>query len=139
MKSATVFVMSLAVSFQLACGMEASPTGNEASDPAMRGAAPEDSQLASQSSSLAAPTASLSCSQSVTAGVECIASASGGVPPYTYFWGQYTYVAMTNRTYSSLMYEGSPTHGPLGSCYPPSEQWPMESRLRVKLYVVDSM
>ncbi|MFP2925959.1 hypothetical protein ACLESO_12220 [Pyxidicoccus sp. 3LG] len=138
MKSAAIFVMTLAASLQLACGMETPLDENESPDPA----APtdldsEDSRLASESSNLTGPTVSLSCSQS-SAGVACSASASGGVPPYTYFWGQMTYLVITNRTYSSLMYEGSPTHGPLTPCNPPTELWPLEARIRVKAYVVDS-
>ncbi len=68
---------------------------------------------------LAAPVVSLTCTPPPGGHLDCVASASGGVPPYTFYWGQQTYRYDTNRTYTSLFNPGTTLH--TYGCYAPTE------------------
>ncbi len=94
------------------------------------------SALAPEGAALTAPSVSLSCARVSATAIECTASASGGVAPYTYFWGQQRFMYSTNRYYSSTFTEGGATRR--FSCIEQSEQYPGEFDMNPKVYVVDS-
>jgi|GEM_PF-5665282 len=87
--------------------------------------------------SLAAPVVSLTCTRPPGEPLRCVASASGGVEPYTFYWGQQTYLYATEKVYNSLYSPGTTQRG-YYSCLEPSEEFPAWSEIRPKMYVVDS-
>ncbi|NTX34769.1 hypothetical protein HUA78_09990 [Myxococcus sp. CA033] len=82
---------------------------------------------------LTAPVASMTCTRPPGGNLGCVGSASGGVAPYTFYWGQLTYLYETNKTYSSLFYTLF-----VFDCFAPSETFPAVSSIRPKMYVVDA-
>ncbi|MCP3168081.1 hypothetical protein [Myxococcus qinghaiensis] len=85
---------------------------------------------------LTAPVASLTCTPPPVGHLDCVASASGGVPPYTFYWGQQTFRYDTNKVYTSLFNPGTTLRS--YGCYEPSETFPAEVDVKPKMYVVDS-
>ena len=102
------------------------------------GTAPESapSALSTEGASLTAPSVSLSCARVSVTAIECTASVSGGVAPYTYFWGQQRFLYMTNRYYNSTFNQGTATHR--FSCIEQSEEFPGQFDMKPKAYVVDA-
>ncbi|MFY2560229.1 hypothetical protein ACN469_21645 [Corallococcus terminator] len=85
---------------------------------------------------LATPVVTLTCTPPPVGHLDCVASASGGVPPYTFYWGQQTYRYDTHRIYTSLFYPFAAQHS--YGCYVPTETIPAEEAVKPKVYAVDS-
>ncbi|NTX02721.1 hypothetical protein HUA74_07035 [Myxococcus sp. CA051A] len=122
-------VAVLAASLSLtACG------GMPEGEPSAGEPIPEDVGTASKA--LVVPVATLICTRPVGGSLGCVASASGGVAPYTFYWGQQTYRYDTNKVYTSLFNPGTTLRG--YGCYAPTETFPGDTSIKPKVYVVDS-
>lgn len=114
------------------------------------GGAPEDLQESSapvadsaaaqadgEVASLSAPTVSLSCARPPASNLTCTASASGGVPPYRYFWTQTTFRYDTGRYYNGVPQEGGASRTYF-SCIEPNEVFPAEFEINPRVSVNDA-
>ncbi|WP_144370162.1 hypothetical protein [Myxococcus stipitatus] len=99
--------------------------------------APEGTEVpAGEVRAMSGPIASILCLRPEFGGVDCTGSATGGTPPYRYYWGRQVY-----------HYEGSVHHtlpGSLGGstrnypCYAPSDEWPATYEILPTLFVRDA-
>lgn len=105
----------------------------ESSEPVADSAA---TQADGEVSSLSALTVSMSCARPPASGVTCTASASGGVPPYRYFWTQTTFRNDTNKYYNGVPQEGGASR--FYGCHEPNETWPSEYSISPRLSVNDA-
>ncbi|RYZ17357.1 MAG: hypothetical protein EOO70_02175 [Myxococcaceae bacterium] len=93
-----------------------------------------DVQVAPNRATLSVPVVSIACAQAQYE-VNCSSSVTGGVPPYTYYWGERVYLYLTNRTYSFPFHTGGAES--LFPCtYPGGETAGQDIDPRV--YVIDS-
>ncbi|MCP3139119.1 SprB repeat-containing protein [Pyxidicoccus xibeiensis] len=106
----------------------------ESSEPVADSAA---AQADGEVASLSAPTVSISCARPAASNVTCTASASGGVPPYRYFWSQTTYRYDTNRNYHGVAQEGGASRTYF-ICTEPNDIWPAEFNIKPWVYVLDA-
>jgi hypothetical protein len=96
--------------------------------------APEaDSHLGTSEAGLSA---SLSCSRTSSTLITCTATPLDGVAPYTYLWGQNTYLYDMNRTYFSPLTEGGTTHTYF--CHEPGPDTEPMTRIRPRFQLQDA-
>ncbi|MBN9685902.1 MULTISPECIES: hypothetical protein [unclassified Corallococcus] len=122
------FVLTVSVgSLLTACGGPPS----DAESPSPEDA---DMQAASGRTSLSVPVVTIACVQD-TYDVNCSSSVTGGVPPYTYYWGERIYIYLTKKTYNAPFHTG-------GSEYPfpcsePGAGTPWQD-IDPRVYVIDA-
>jgi hypothetical protein len=80
--------------------------------------------------------AAFSCSRTSNTLITCTATPLDGVGPYTYLWGQNTYMYETNRTYFSPLTEGSSTRSYF--CYEPGPDTVPTTRIRPRFQLQDA-
>lgn len=86
---------------------------------------------------LSTPVVSVSCARSSVAELSCTTAVTGGVPPYSYYWGRRLHWYRTNRTYESTFNPGGATG--FAFCYETGPGIPAEERVKPKVYVIDAM
>ncbi|GHG82068.1 hypothetical protein GCM10012319_35870 [Comamonas sp. KCTC 72670] len=108
----------------------------EGSEPLAESAQSQAIAPPSPHAALSTPVVSVSCARNSVDGVSCTTSVTGGVPPYSYYWGVRLFLYWNNRTYDSSFNPGGATG--FSYCHDPDVGVPPSEDIKPKVYVINA-